>query len=99
MIIGVAQVIGTKPTLSLLFSIDNGSSWQSGNPLFENLPAGNYTLKVTSILNNCDTTINFTVNNDFTPMPLTETIIDMSDRAYGILNEHYHNGSNTYMDK
>ena len=28
-----------------------------------------------------------------------ETIIDMSDRAYGILNEHYHNGSNTYMDK
>ena len=28
-----------------------------------------------------------------------ETIIDMSDRAYGILNQHYHNGSNTYMDK
>jgi len=23
----------------------------------------------------------------------------MSDRAYGILNQHYHNGSNTYMDK
>ena len=28
-----------------------------------------------------------------------ETITNMSDRAYGILNEHYHNGTNTYMDK
>ena len=28
-----------------------------------------------------------------------ETISNMSDRAYGILNEHYQHGSNTYMDE
>jgi len=31
---------------NLLFSINNGNSWQSGNPVFENLPSGNYFIRV-----------------------------------------------------
>jgi gliding motility-associated-like protein len=30
----------------LLFSVDNGASWQAGNGLFEDLPAGNYFIRV-----------------------------------------------------
>ncbi len=30
----------------LLYSVDNGNTWQSGNPLFENLPSGNYFVRV-----------------------------------------------------
>ena len=54
------------------------TTYAATDNVLTNLPSGTYTLKITSILNNCDTTINFTVNNDFTPMPLTETITDMS---------------------
>jgi gliding motility-associated-like protein len=31
---------------NLLYSINNGSSWQTGNPLFENLPADDYFVRV-----------------------------------------------------
>ena len=54
------------------------TTYSATDNVLTNVPSGTYTLKITSILNNCDTTINFTVNNDFTPMPLTETITDMS---------------------
>ena len=76
------DIAGTEASYTYAWFDGTGTStptiYTATDNVLSNLPAGNYTLKVTSILNNCDTTINFTVNNDFTPMPLTETIIDMS---------------------
>ncbi|HEY9113668.1 MAG TPA: hypothetical protein VIN10_03155, partial [Bacteroidales bacterium] len=39
---------------NLLYSIDNGANWQTGNPLFENLPTGNYFIRVKD-LSGCET--------------------------------------------
>ena len=55
------------------------TTYTATDNVLSNAPAGTYTLQVTSIANDCDTTINFTIANDFTvTMTLNETITDMS---------------------
>ncbi|HEY9114681.1 MAG TPA: PKD domain-containing protein, partial [Bacteroidales bacterium] len=49
--LGTINITANSGTPSdLLFSVDNGNSWQTGNPLFENLPAGNYFIRVKDLL-------------------------------------------------
>ncbi|HEY9116129.1 MAG TPA: PKD domain-containing protein, partial [Bacteroidales bacterium] len=50
--INITAVSGDPDNLQ--YSIDNGNSWQTGNSLFENLPAGNYFIRVKDLLG-CET--------------------------------------------
>ena len=54
------------------------TTYTANNNVLSNAPGGTYTLKITSLLNDCDTTINFTLENDFTSMTLNGTVSDMS---------------------
>lgn len=50
---GKISINSTPGTGTTLFSINNGSSWQSGN-IFSSLPAGNYFVKIKNDNNSCE---------------------------------------------
>ena len=55
------------------------TTYTATDNVLSNAPGGDYTLKVTSIANDCDTTINFTIANDFTTiMTVTPVVTHMS---------------------
>lgn len=59
---GSIDITATGSTPQIFFSIDNGSTWQTNNGIFDNLSAGNYTCIIKDE-NDCDTTFTVEIQN------------------------------------